>query len=852
MLAWLALATVLAAPVATPATASAPKPVDLTASVAAAEATLTAAKLGPGTYDYDGAIARKSGLDPEGLAAQLDALTSVCTGTGTCQALLPHANLQDRLASALGWLGMTRHAGSLLRSQQRGSFAASQALDRLRTRLMIDALPQASCAPPTATELTRSAAELADFYVMRVRSGVLTPELLTNQERDDLAYFLASVAAAGHEIGAPSEATRSDPSDPARLAPPTSCAPSSSNSSRPPYAPATSLAAVATGKRYLATLGYPGKLDGAADAEHAWGGARHSFVMRDVAELAELTGDITLAYDLYRRADPGGGMCGTSYWSYWKTQVGGSIRSAERLGDCRPVIAERLLDIDSRGRQQRGPARPPGPRYRSPRRRRLRRPAAVSRRPADARARRRGRHASSLAAAPAAIKTAGLARLAKRGREDWGRRVYAIEGLAATGDRHTLTALLGLLGTLTPVDQARVVTTIGEAAQRPPHRPVRADPRRLRQRQQHLDPRGPDARTRLRHLADARAVRGARPRPAPARQPPRRPGRQRRDRGARQARGPGRPPHAAQAGADQALPPLRRRRHLRRAAPVHPRHRGHRRARRRPDRPRVAQVRRQARPLTYPAAELPVLHLTTEIHAPVARCFDLARSVDLHMHSTAATGETVVDGVRSGLMGPGDVVTWRARHFGVRQRLTSRITAFDRPHHFRDSMVRGAFARFNHDHRFHEVGGVTVMTDVFDFDSPLGPLGRIADALVLTAYLRRFLARRNDVLKTIAESDGWRALLRSSGHTPYHDEHADQRRRHARGSVPARARRREQRVAHARGRSAGRHRRARRADPPARATQPPRSPDLHWYHHTSDLELWVAGGRASGPPSTAA
>jgi ligand-binding SRPBCC domain-containing protein len=157
---------------------------------------------------------------------------------------------------------------------------------------------------------------------------------------------------------------------------------------------------------------------------------------------------------------------------------------------------------------------------------------------------------------------------------------------------------------------------------------------------------------------------------------------------------------------------------------------------------------------------MPVLRLTTTIHAPASRCFDLARSVDLHTRSTAATGEHIVAGVQRGLMGPGDQVTWRARHFGVWQELTSRITAFDRPRHFRDSMVRGAFARFDHDHVFDALADDrTDMHDIFDFTSPLGPLGRIADALVLTRHLRRFLAQRNHVIKQIAESDEWQALL---------------------------------------------------------------------------------------------
>lgn len=65
-------------------------------------------------------------------------------------------------------------------------------------------------------------------------------------------------------------------------------------------------------------------------------------------------------------------------------------------------------------------------------------------------------------------------------------------------------------------------------------------------------------------------------------------------------------------------------------------------------------------------------------------------------------------------------MTWEATHFGVRQRLTSHITAFDRPRHFRDSMVAGAFRRFDHDHWFDADGrGGTVMRDAFDVDGGL-------------------------------------------------------------------------------------------------------------------------------------
>ena len=155
------------------------------------------------------------------------------------------------------------------------------------------------------------------------------------------------------------------------------------------------------------------------------------------------------------------------------------------------------------------------------------------------------------------------------------------------------------------------------------------------------------------------------------------------------------------------------------------------------------------------------IELSLRVEAPAARVFDLARDIDAHVASTPGTAERPIarEGAKtSGLMELGDRVTWRARHLGVTQELTSLITAFDRPRHFRDSMVSGAFARFDHDHFFDELTPTcTVMRDVFDFTSPLGPFGRLADALFLERYMRRLLVTRGRVLKELAE-DRARAL----------------------------------------------------------------------------------------------
>ncbi|MBS2011078.1 MAG: SRPBCC family protein [Cyanobacteria bacterium SZAS TMP-1] len=150
---------------------------------------------------------------------------------------------------------------------------------------------------------------------------------------------------------------------------------------------------------------------------------------------------------------------------------------------------------------------------------------------------------------------------------------------------------------------------------------------------------------------------------------------------------------------------------------------------------------------------MPVIVLTTEIDAPIETCFDLARSIDFHMHSTSHTGERAVAGVVTGLIGAGDEVTWQARHFGLVLSLTSRITAFEPPSYFRDSMKSGPFKRFDHDHYFEFQNGVTTMRDRFDYDSPLGILGNIADTLFLERYMTELLVGRNAALKIAAETN---------------------------------------------------------------------------------------------------
>jgi ligand-binding SRPBCC domain-containing protein len=156
---------------------------------------------------------------------------------------------------------------------------------------------------------------------------------------------------------------------------------------------------------------------------------------------------------------------------------------------------------------------------------------------------------------------------------------------------------------------------------------------------------------------------------------------------------------------------------------------------------------------------MPIIQIKMVIEAPIDRCFDLSRSIDLHKISTSQTGEEAIAGVTLGLIGLGETVTWRARHFGIRQTLTTRITELDHPNFFVDEMVEGAFKCFRHEHNFKSLGNKTEMRDHFHYESPLGLLGKVFDWVVLKQYMQNLLEQRNLVIKEYAESDKWKKIL---------------------------------------------------------------------------------------------
>lgn len=145
--------------------------------------------------------------------------------------------------------------------------------------------------------------------------------------------------------------------------------------------------------------------------------------------------------------------------------------------------------------------------------------------------------------------------------------------------------------------------------------------------------------------------------------------------------------------------------------------------------------------------------LLTSINAPIQIVFDCARSIDIHQLSTAKTNEKVIAGKMSGLCELGDGVTWRAKHFGIYQNLSSKITKLKAPFYFQDCMTKGVFSFVKHDHFFEEKEGITLMKDVFYYGVPYGIFGKLFNKIILRKYMIDLLTERNRVIKEVAEKE---------------------------------------------------------------------------------------------------
>ena len=83
-------------------------------------------------------------------------------------------------------------------------------------------------------------------------------------------------------------------------------------------------------------------------------------------------------------------------------------------------------------------------------------------------------------------------------------------------------------------------------------------------------------------------------------------------------------------------------------------------------------------------------------------------------------------------MGAGTLIRYELRIRRVPVRWLTEITAWDPPHRFVDEQIKGPYALWHHTHTFEPTGdGETLMRDVVRYRSGFGPLGVLANRLVV-------------------------------------------------------------------------------------------------------------------------
>jgi ligand-binding SRPBCC domain-containing protein len=97
----------------------------------------------------------------------------------------------------------------------------------------------------------------------------------------------------------------------------------------------------------------------------------------------------------------------------------------------------------------------------------------------------------------------------------------------------------------------------------------------------------------------------------------------------------------------------------------------------------------------------------------------------------------------------GAVLDLSVRWLGGRLAWRSYIREFDPPFRFVDVQVRGPYARWEHRHRFLDDEGATMVEDRVTYRLPVGPLGRLAHALIVGRQLRALWAYRKRKLDAL-------------------------------------------------------------------------------------------------------
>ena len=436
-----------------------------------AKKALAAVKIGNYPDAEDASRAMKAGITAEKVRDWVQRISFSCLEqTTVCfDTLKKHTEDDDFFRSLVKLLGEMADGEALpllWQLDKRGYYVASSARERIFERRLEAHNRKHNCTPPTEAEQHTVAQKLEHYVSFEMKDDIFIARLLNPDQRNDLAYFLASVADADppvgyspeHRGGSFTQIAKQDPGQEKRMKA-LSIAQRAGDLDQMRHA----------AKGYLAYLGYPGPINAAGENAYSWGGPIYAHMLATLAEVDESQGKYREAADHYRRGRPGGGACGTSVRSRLNDQIKGFIRTTEQSGQCRAALPYRLLGIDDNRNDRAKYGR-----------------EFLTRSGFDVARLYRGALVTLYYDAPIEVldrairskhsplledqRKKALKQLADNGNANWESRVLALEGLANLG-RANIGTLLRVAQEGYPPAQKRALRAIGRLAMRPQGNP---------------------------------------------------------------------------------------------------------------------------------------------------------------------------------------------------------------------------------------------------------------------------------------------------------------------------------------------------------------------------------------------
>lgn len=145
--------------------------------------------------------------------------------------------------------------------------------------------------------------------------------------------------------------------------------------------------------------------------------------------------------------------------------------------------------------------------------------------------------------------------------------------------------------------------------------------------------------------------------------------------------------------------------------------------------------------------------------APVERVYDLSRHVALYRMLFQNRKESFSSGAGSNLLGKDETVSIVVKHAGKSRMMMIKVTDLKRPHSFIETQVKGDLENFKHEHHFKPVANGTIIIDLVEYGMPRDLIGKLFGKIYFRKYMEELLHKRNEIIRSYAETEKWRAVL---------------------------------------------------------------------------------------------